>query len=136
MLILELFDSRRHLQSLQTRNEHRTQPTLFRSLAVVFEGPDDLGEAAFEAAMWDRVQSLSDKDVWRGQPYDTRVSSDPLDQHFSLSFGGEAFFVVGLHPHASRPARRLARPITVFNLRLKVLGLYSDHLVCRTRKRQ
>ena len=45
-----------------------------------------------------------------------RVSADPDNPHFSLSFGGEAFFVVGLHPDASRPARRFARPTMVFNL--------------------
>ncbi|NML05431.1 guanitoxin biosynthesis heme-dependent pre-guanitoxin N-hydroxylase GntA [Sphingomonas sp. G-3-2-10] len=90
--------------------------TLFRSFAVVFDGPCDLDEAAFEAALWSRVQSLSDKDVWRGQDYDPAVSPDPANLHFSLSFGGEAFFVVGLHPHASRPARRFDRPAMVFNL--------------------
>jgi FPC/CPF motif-containing protein YcgG len=45
------------------------------------------------------------------------VSADPNDPHFSLSFGGEAFFVVGLHPRASRPARRFERPAPIFNLR-------------------
>jgi FPC/CPF motif-containing protein YcgG len=59
---------------------------------------------------------LSDKDVWRGQGYDRAVSADPESAHFSLSFGGEAFFIVGLHPRASRPARRFARPTMVFNL--------------------
>ena len=44
------------------------------------------------------------------------VCADPGNPHFSLSFGGEAFFVVGLHPQASRPARRFAHPALVFNL--------------------
>jgi len=95
---------------------YRAEPTLFRSLAVVFAGPDDLSEEAFEQAIWQRIQSLSDKDVWLGQAWDRRVSPDPANPHFSLSFGGEAFFVVGLHPRASRPARRFARPAMVFNL--------------------
>lgn len=95
---------------------YRETPTLFRSLAVLFEGPGDLDENGFERALWARVQSLSDKDEWRGQAPDPRVSSDPEDPHFSLSFGGEAFFVVGLHPAASRPARRFERPVMVFNL--------------------
>jgi len=109
---------------------YREDPALFRSFAVVFEGPDDLDEPAFEAALWRRIQSLSDKDVWRGQHYDQRVSPDPDSPHFSLSFGGEAFFVVGLHPHASRPARRFGRPTMVFNLhdqfeRLRAEGRYE-----------
>jgi uncharacterized protein len=94
----------------------RAAPGDLRSLAVVFEGPLDLSEEAFEKHLWDRIQSLADKDHWRGQPYDKRVSADPESPHFSLSFGGEAFFVVGLHPHASRPARRFGRPAMVFNL--------------------
>lgn len=95
---------------------YRDDPTGLRSLAVVFSGPDDLDEAGFEALMWERIQSFADKDHWLGQPYDHRVSADPGDPHFSLSFGGEAFFVVGLHPNASRPARRFPRPTLVFNL--------------------
>ncbi len=96
--------------------EYRSNPGGLRSLAVVFEGPDDLTEKQFETHLWNRLQSLADKDHWRGQPYDNRVSADPDSPHFSLSFGGEAFFVVGLHPHASRPARRFGRPTLVFNL--------------------
>ena len=96
--------------------DYAAEPGGLRSLAVVFEGPLDLSEEAFERHLWERLQSLADKDHWRGQPYDSRVSADPESPHFSLSFGGEAFFVVGLHPHASRPARRFGRPTMVFNL--------------------
>jgi len=47
-----------------------------------------------------------------------------------LSFGGEAFFLVGLHPNASRPARRFERPAVIFNLyeqfeRLRAAGKYE-----------
>ena len=48
-----------------------------RSLAVVFSGPDNLDEAAFEKAMWERLNSLAAKDDWRGLDYDPDVSSDP-----------------------------------------------------------
>ena len=109
-------DLRIHDGLLNWAQAYREDRSLFRSYAVVFEGPTDLSEADFEAALWTRVQSLSDKDVWRGQEYDARVSPNPSNPHFSLSFGGEAFFIVGLHPHASRPARRFARPTMVFNL--------------------
>lgn len=123
-------DVRIHDRLLGWAKTYREDPGLFRSLAVVFEGPNDLSEADFEKALWTRVQSLSDKDVWRGQDYDSRVSANPADQHFSLSFGGEAFFVVGLHPNASRPARRFARPAMVFNLhdqfeQLRAAGRYE-----------
>jgi len=94
---------------------YRAEPGPFQSLAVIFEGEPPRSEQAFEQALWERVQSLSDKDGWLGQPYDPRVSEDADDPHFSLSFGGEAFFIVGLHPKASRPARRFEAPVLVFN---------------------
>ena len=97
-----------------------------RSLAFVFEGPCDLSEEAFESLLWERLQSMTDKDEWRGIEPDRRVSHDPEDPHFSLSFGGQAFFVVGLHPKASRPARRFARPAMVFNLHDQFEELRGD----------
>jgi len=123
-------DVRIHSELLEWVFEYRRDPAGLRSLAVVFDGPEGLSEEAFEAAMWERIQSLADKDEWRGQHYDARVSPDPSDPHFSLSFGGEAFFVVGLHPNASRPARRFPRPTLVFNLhdqfeRLREAGSYE-----------
>jgi len=106
------------------------EPSLFHSLVVLFEEDSDLDEAGFERCLWDRLASLSHKDDWHGQAPDPRVSSDPSDPHFSLSFGGEAFFVVGLHPRASRPARRFERPALVFNLhdqfeQLRAAGMYD-----------
>ncbi len=123
-------DVRIHDALMRLAENYRRDQAMYRSFAVIFEGPDDLSETAFEAALWQRVQSLSDKDVWRGQDYDARVSTDPANPHFSLSFGGEAFFIVGLHPRASRPARRFERPTLVFNLhdqfeRLRAEGKYE-----------
>jgi FPC/CPF motif-containing protein YcgG len=106
-----------------------------RSLAVIFDGPSGLDEAGFERAMWTRLQSISDKDVWLGQVHDERVSGDPDDPHFSLSFGGEAYFVVGLHPAASRPARRFARPVLVFNLHDQFERLRSEGRYDRMREK-
>ncbi len=109
---------------------YKEEPKLFQSFAVLFQGPDDLTETEFERHLWDRLQSLTDKDVWHGHDHDPRVAPTPDSPHFSLSFGGEAFFAVGLHPHASREARRFARPAIVFNLhdqfeRLRADGVYD-----------
>lgn len=109
-------DLRIHKMLLKWVADYRASSKGLRSLAIVFEGPVTLNEPDFEMAMWDRIQSFADKDYWMGQPYDHRVSPHPDDPHFSLSFGGEAFFVVGLHPHASRPARRFPSPTLIFNL--------------------
>ena len=109
---------------------YRADRKLFQSFAVVFEGPTNLSETDFEQHLWKRVQSLTDKDGWQGVAADPRVDTSPDSPHFSLSFGGEAFFVVGLHPNASRPARRFAAPALVFNLhdqfeRLRAEGGYD-----------
>ena len=128
-------DLRIHDGLLRFAAAYREEPALYRSFAVVFEGPGDLDESAFESAVWHRIQSLSDKDVWRGQAYDARVSADPDSPHFSLSFGGEAFFVVGLHPQASRVARRFARPTMVFNLHDQFEQLRADGTYERMREK-
>ena len=109
-------DLRIHGMLMDLARSYAATPTLFQSLVILFETEATLDEATYERHLWARVQSLSDKDEWLGQLTDDRVSSDPADPHFSLSFGGEAFFVVGLHPAASRPARRFAVPAMVFNL--------------------
>ncbi len=109
---------------------YREDRRLYQSFVVLFEGPEILDEEAFETHLWSRLQSLSDKDEWLGQEVDRRVNQDPEHPHFSLSFGGEAFFVVGLHPGASRLARRFERPGMVFNLhdqfeQLRGEGIYN-----------
>lgn len=119
-------DLKIHRELIGWSEEYRSDPGLFRSFAVIFANPAPLDEARFERALWDRLQSLADKDAWLGLPYDERVSGDPTDPHFSLSFGGEAFFAVGLHPAASRPARRFERPVIVFNLHDQFEKLRED----------
>ena len=117
-----------HISALATH--YRESPELFQTLVVIFRKSGDLTEECFEKAVWDRLQSLSDKDEWLGQPVDPRISTDPEDPHFAVSFAGEAFFIVGLHPNASRPARRFDYPVMVFNLhdqfeRLRAEGRYD-----------
>jgi FPC/CPF motif-containing protein YcgG len=104
----------------------RTAPTLFQTFVVVFDTQTLLSEEAFEFALWARVQALHDIDVSRGYSYDPRVSSDPQSPQFSLSFAGEAFYLVGLHPCASRPARRFEHPTLVFNAHNQFEQLRAD----------
>lgn len=129
--ITSAWDDLRVLPSIaEVVSRYRADKAVFRTLIVLFEGPQDLNEQAFETALWERLQSLTDKDDWLGFAADPAVSSDPENPHFSLSFSGEAFFVVGIHPNASRPARRFAVPAMVFNLHdqfetLRAEGLYE-----------
>ncbi|RYG98716.1 MAG: YqcI/YcgG family protein [Alphaproteobacteria bacterium] len=128
-------DVRIHRELMDWAENYSNDPSGLRSLAVTFSGPDDLGEVEFEKLMWERIQSFADKDHWLGQSYDHRVSADPSDPHFSLSFGGEAFFVVGLHPKASRPARRFEHPALVFNLHAQFEQLREEGRYERMRKK-
>lgn len=109
---------------------YRADPRLFQSLAVIFEAGAPADEQAFEQLLWQRLNSLTAKDEWLGQAPDQRVAHDPDDPHFAMSFGGEGFFVVGIHPCASRPARRFSHPAIVFNLhdqfeQLRAQGRYE-----------
>jgi FPC/CPF motif-containing protein YcgG len=71
-------------------------------------------EEEFEHRLWQHLQDLHAHD--RGAfDWDPRVSSDPASRDFSFSVGGRAFFVVGLHPAASRVARQAPMPCLVFN---------------------
>jgi uncharacterized protein len=129
--ICSAWDDLRILPHVSALARHyRQQPDLFQTLVVIFRKSPGLTERRFERAVWDRLQSLSDKDEWLGQPVDPRISTDPEDPHFAVSFAGEAFFIVGLHPNASRPARRFDYPVMVFNLhdqfeRLRAEGRYD-----------
>jgi FPC/CPF motif-containing protein YcgG len=115
-----------HEALLKWSKRYNTDDDGLRSLAIVFSEPGDLDEIEFEAAMWQRIQSLADKDHWLGQRYQCGVSSDPQDPHFSLSFGGKAYFVVGMHPKASRTARRMAYPTLIFNLHDQFVRLREE----------
>lgn len=104
----------------------RRKPLLFRTFVVLFDGPRRLTELEYEQALWARLQSLSDKDRWLGQAHDPQLSADPENPHFGLSFGGEGFFAVGLHPGASRRSRRFAAPAIAFNLHGQFRQLRRD----------
>jgi len=47
--------------------------------------------------------------------WDAVVSSNPSNEKFAFSFGGKAFFLVGMHPKSSRKARRFKYPAIAFN---------------------
>jgi len=87
----------------------------FLSFAVLFQQPHALDEQTFEKIMWARLQSIQDKDHWLSYRPDARVARDPNSPDFAFSVGGEAYFVVGMHPGSSRQSRRMPMPVLVFN---------------------
>jgi FPC/CPF motif-containing protein YcgG len=101
------------------------------SFAWVFTRGAIMSEAQFESALWRRLQALHELDAKAGVAWDDDVSNDPASPQFSMSIGGTAYFVIGLHPGASRAARRFNRPALIFNLhdqftRLKADGRYQQ----------
>jgi uncharacterized protein len=97
----------------------------FTTFIAVFRERAHEDEEAFESALWSQLQRLHDLDA-RYHAWDERVSADPDDPRFSFSVAGNAFFVVGLHPAASRAARRFAWPTLVFNAHEQFEHLRAD----------
>jgi FPC/CPF motif-containing protein YcgG len=97
-----------------------------QSFAVVFHGPRDVSETAFEKAMWDRLQCLHNLDAATGRAWSGDAATDPSSAHFAMSVGEHAYFVVGMHPAASRPARRFDYPAMVFNAHEQFERLRAD----------
>ncbi|WP_255505390.1 guanitoxin biosynthesis heme-dependent pre-guanitoxin N-hydroxylase GntA [Alkalisalibacterium limincola] len=100
-------------------------PTL-RSLAAVFAGPVPRTEHQFEQLLWAQLARLHRLDRDAGQAWAGDVSSDPADPRFSFSLGGHPFFIIGLHPSASRRARRCPYPALVFNSHRQFEQLRAD----------
>jgi FPC/CPF motif-containing protein YcgG len=87
----------------------------FVTMIACFRSPPIRSELQFEELLWKQLRFLHEIDRQYFQ-WDENVSSDPSDGNFSLSIGGKGFFIVGLHPHASRKARRFPCAALVFNL--------------------
>lgn len=84
----------------------------YATFAAIFQSPIEMSEEKFEQLLWKQLSMLHSIDQY---PWDPSVSNDPKDNHFAFSFGGVAFYVIGLHPNSSRYARRFAYPTIVFN---------------------
>lgn len=87
----------------------------FHSFVALFPDSPVKSPQAFEAALWRRLQHLHDLDA-KQSSWDDSVDSDPHSPDFSMSLGGNAFYVVGVHPGSSRLARRFPVTALVFNL--------------------
>jgi len=104
------------------------------SFAAAFQGPLDSDELRFEALLWSQLQRLHSLDMVRGAAWSADVSTDPDDPKFSLSLAGHAFFVIGLHPGASRMARRAPFPVLVFNSHRQFNLLRADGRYAKMQK--
>jgi hypothetical protein len=94
--------------------QFRKLNSILHSAAIIFTGPQEITESAFETSLWQRLQALSDLDA-ENYAYDKRVSRDPSAANFSFSLAEEAFFIIGMHPASARRSRQFKYPVMVFN---------------------
>jgi len=113
------------LAQLQVFAARTREDELFISFVALFPRTPRLDERGFEDALWQRLQALHRLDR-RNFLWDPSVSSDPASPEFSLSLGGRAFYIVGVHPGASRKARRFGCAALVFNLHSQFETLRED----------
>jgi uncharacterized protein len=88
---------------------------ILRSFVVIFDTDNDLDECAFETALWQPLSAFAAIDAANGTPWAQGVSGDIEAPDYAMSVGGVAYFVIGLHPRASRAARRFSHCALVFN---------------------
>lgn len=80
-----------HASLLEWSKRYADDPTGLRSLAVVFAGPTNLNEAEFERAMWERLQSLTDKDAWRASCFTRSLQRSHRPPFFFELWGAGIF---------------------------------------------
>lgn len=97
------------------------------SYVAIFRGPFDMDELCFESSMWSQLWRIHELDMLAGNHSAGDVSSDADSPRFSLSVAGHPFFLIGLHAHASRIARRFSHPVLVFNSHRQFEKLRGDH---------
>lgn len=113
------------VQQIQRFAQASGEDAVFTSLALLFPDSTPMSEFEFEAALWQRLQAFHDIDA-HTHAWDGSVSADPASSGFSMSLGGRGFYVVGLHPGASREARRFQCATLVFNLHSQFEALRGD----------
>jgi FPC/CPF motif-containing protein YcgG len=84
----------------------------FSTFVAAFESPKVKQPVEFEEMLWKQLSLLHERDK---SEWDPSVSRDPDDPRFAFSFGGRAFFVVGLAPSGERWARTFPWPLLAFN---------------------
>lgn len=110
-------------------NHSQDRPSNFLTYIAIFPQDEFKDERNFENALWQLLSKINSLDC-KLFPWDSKVSDDPSNKEFSYSFGGKAFFLVGMHPLSSRRARRFPYPAIAFNLHsqfenLRTKGRYN-----------
>lgn len=106
----------------------------FASLVAVFDDTAAMTEEVFEAKLWEQLGMLHRLDA-RNHPWSGDVSCDPASDLFGFSVAGHPFFIVGMHPGASRVSRRAPFPALAFNSHSQFRRLRADGVYAGLQKR-
>ncbi|ASD63499.1 guanitoxin biosynthesis heme-dependent pre-guanitoxin N-hydroxylase GntA [Bdellovibrio bacteriovorus] len=110
-------DSRHRLalNLIRFKHEQRQSQVPYLSYFAIYPNDRANTEEEFERKMWRELSALWEDETIAGS-WDPQFSDNPEEQNFCFSLDGSAYFVVGLHPAASRISRRLPYNVLVFNL--------------------
>lgn len=111
------------LEYVQTLNADDPR---IQSFVAIFSVADIPTEIEFEDRLFRQLRYLADESDLLSLEWNSEVSSDPDNPHFSMSIAGHPFFIVGMHPRSSRAARRTPIPVLVFNSNLQFNKLRED----------
>lgn len=108
-------------------SEYDFESNDFKTFIAVFPESPIYSEIGFEKVLWKQLENLHKLDE---KDWDSAVSEDPESEHFSFSLNGKAFYIVGMHPGASRKARQSPYATIAFNLhwqfeKLREMGSYE-----------
>lgn len=96
----------------------------FLTYLALFPKIEVESETDFERQLWEMLSNLHRYDALSND-WSKESSKDPDSYNFAFSFGGKAFFIVGMHPVSSRRARRFRHCAVAFNLQEQFDGLRS-----------
>lgn len=96
-------------------NHMGKRPSNYLTYIAIFKYDHFENEEEFEISLWKLLSRLNTADS-KFNSWSEQVNDDPTKKDFSLSFGGKAFYLVGMHPESSRKARRFSYPAIAFNL--------------------
>ncbi len=119
------------------KEQQKTKST-YLTFWAIFPNSKISDEVGFESQLWQHLSLLTSEEQ-RTQDWGPGQVTDPNDPSFCFSIASQPFFVVGLHPHSSRRARRFPYPAVLFNVMtqfetLEEQGLY-DAMVASNRSR-
>lgn len=98
---------------LEYIKETKRRSSSFMSYIAIFKYDHFDTEVEFENSLWNLLTLLNKVDEAN---WNSGVSNNPKDPNFSYSYGGESFYIVGMHPKSSRKSRQFPYAAMAFNL--------------------